>query len=234
MQIRHSSNTHLVQTADQQKLLQPENVILCISSLAAISKTDPETAKFRISQITHSRHARSMSNTSIFLASLPPHKQFSFSFFFPSSLPFLWASLKPDSKLLYTEGDLEFWSSCFHLASAGITGVCTTLLMRCRGLNPGLCVLGKHTPELHCPRNLLLRLFLFERFWIVSRPYWRISWAVHRVVPGLSHTLKHGICVLCVVTPPTVWEENTEINQWHSSFPGLPSPLSLLSSFEIH
>lgn len=84
MQICHSSNTHLVQTADQQKLLQPENVILCILSLAAISKTDPETAKFRISQITHSRQARSMSNTSIFLASLPPHKQFSFSFF---SLP---------------------------------------------------------------------------------------------------------------------------------------------------
>lgn len=180
MQIRHSSNTHLVQTADQQKLLQPENVILCISSLAAISKTDPETAKFGIGQITHSRQARSMSNTSIFLASLPPHKQFSFSFF-----PFL----------------------------TGITGVCTTLLMRCRGLNPGLRVLGKHTPELHCRPNLLFRLFLSERFWIVSRPSWRSSWAVHRVVPGLSHTLKHGICVLCAVTPPTVWEENTEINQ---------------------
>lgn len=96
------------------------------------------------------------------------------------------------------------------------------------------CRLGKHTPELHCRPNLLFRLFLFERFWIVSRPYWRISWVVHSVVPGLSHTLKHGICVLCAVTPPTVWEQNTEINQWHSSFLGLPSPLSQLSSFEIH
>lgn len=84
MQICHSFDTHLVKTADQQKLLQTENVFSVFQVWQRIQRLIQKLQSLGSARLhTEWRQTRGMSNSGIFLASLPPHKQFSFSFFSP-------------------------------------------------------------------------------------------------------------------------------------------------------